>query len=143
MIVTLMTFEIGRRINEVCAYFTSDNIYRTAPSGYRAGVDSDLSTRLYLALLAELSVNHSSLKVSLALSLLLCVLLALVAQLFSRDMVQETEKKSPYECGFFPFDSATRLPFDVHFYVVGIMFLVFDVELIILTTIIILAATMP
>ena len=112
-------------------------------SGYTLQIDSDFTSRLYLSLLKELGVNREILQVSFVFSVLLCCVLALVAQLFSRDMVQETEKKSSYECGFFPFDSATRLPFDVHFYVVGIMFLVFDVELIILTTIIILAATMP
>lgn len=96
-------------------------------------MDSHLFARLYLSIAHELGANRILLQVSLVISLVLCFVLALVAQLFSRDMVQETEKKSPYECGFFPFDSATRLPFDVHFYVVGIMFLVFDVELVILT----------
>lgn len=106
-------------------------------------VDSTLSTRLVFSLAKSLGANFLLFQLIILLSGLLCGLLALAAQLFSRDMVQEFEKKSPYECGFFPFDSATRLPFDVHFYVVGIMFLVFDVELIILTTIIVLAAAMP
>jgi len=106
-------------------------------------LESDLFARAYLALAGELGTNFLIFQLTILFSSLLCGILALVAQLFSRDMVQELEKKSPYECGFFPFDSATRLPFDVHFYVVGIMFLVFDVELVILTTIIILSATMP
>ena len=106
-------------------------------------MESDLFARAYLALAGELGTNFLLFQLAILFSSLLCGILALVAQLFSRDMVQELEKKSPYECGFFPFDSATRLPFDVHFYVVGIMFLVFDVELVILTTIIILSATMP
>ena len=134
---------MAQRTNEVSSYFNYNNLFYITSSGHKAGVDSSLATRLYLSLAREFGVNQTILQVSLVLSVLLCVVLALVAQLFSRDMVQETEKKSSYECGFFPFDSATRLPFDVHFYVVGIMFLVFDVELIILTTIIILAATMP
>lgn len=105
-------------------------------------MEGDFAARLYLSLLQELDTNREILLVSFILSAVLCGLLSAVALLFSRDMVQETEKKSPYECGFFPFDSATRLPFDVHFYVVGIMFLVFDVELIVLTTAIILAGTL-
>lgn len=36
---------------------------------------------------------------------------------------------SEYECGFDPFDDATRQPFDVHYYIVGIIFLIFDVEI--------------
>jgi NADH-quinone oxidoreductase subunit A len=143
IILTTTAEDIARRITEVNNYTTVPNLYHTIRSGYRVCVESDLVSRLYISLASDLGVNHGIFQVSLILSALLCGVLALVAQLFSRDMVQETEKKSPYECGFFPFDSATRLPFDVHFYVVGIMFLVFDVELIILTTIIILAATMP
>jgi len=37
------------------------------------------------------------------------------------------EKLSPYECGFAPFDDA-RLPFDVRFYLVAILFILFDLE---------------
>jgi NADH-quinone oxidoreductase subunit A len=46
--------------------------------------------------------------------------------------LQDAEKISEYECGFEPFDSATRQPFDVHFYLVGLLFLIFDVELVLL-----------
>ena len=38
-----------------------------------------------------------------------------------------TEKLSAYECGFEPF-STTRRGFDVHFYIIAILFLVFDLE---------------
>lgn len=47
----------------------------------------------------------------------------------SLTIIQDKEKLSEYECGFEPFDNATRHPFDVHFYVVGILFLIFDVEI--------------
>lgn len=72
--------------------------------------------------------TYFSLTVYLFLAILLCGLLAGLAYLFSISTAQETEKRSEYECGFAPFDSATRLPFDVHFYLVGILFLIFDVE---------------
>jgi NADH-quinone oxidoreductase subunit A len=39
----------------------------------------------------------------------------------------DPEKTSPYECGFEPFDDA-RNKFDVRFYVVAILFLIFDIE---------------
>lgn len=35
----------------------------------------------------------------------------------------------PYECGFSSYSSTTRVPFDVHFYVIGLLFVLFDVEL--------------
>lgn len=37
------------------------------------------------------------------------------------------EKLSPYECGFEPFDDARR-KFDVRFYLVAILFIIFDLE---------------
>jgi len=39
----------------------------------------------------------------------------------------DTEKTSAYECGFEPFEDA-RNKFDVRFYVVAILFLIFDME---------------
>src|SRR5260370_17039857 len=38
-----------------------------------------------------------------------------------------TEKLSPYECGFDPFDDA-RIRFDVRYYLVAILFIIFDLE---------------
>ena len=39
----------------------------------------------------------------------------------------EAEKLSPYECGFEPFGDA-RKQFDVRFYLVAILFIIFDLE---------------
>lgn len=39
----------------------------------------------------------------------------------------DPEKRSPYECGFEPFSDA-RMPFDVRFYLVAILFIIFDLE---------------
>ena len=39
----------------------------------------------------------------------------------------DAEKLSPYECGFEPFDDA-RGQFDVRFYLVAILFIIFDLE---------------
>ena len=36
-------------------------------------------------------------------------------------------KTSPYECGFEPFGDA-RMPFDVRYYLVAILFIIFDLE---------------
>jgi NADH-quinone oxidoreductase subunit N len=73
--------------------------------------------------------TYYSIGLYLIIAAALCIILALVAYLASLSSIQEGEKRSEYECGFEPFDSATRLPFDVHFYLVGILFLVFDVEI--------------
>ena|SRR3990167_3915046 len=39
----------------------------------------------------------------------------------------DKEKLSAYECGFEPFED-TRMPFDVRFYLVAILFIIFDLE---------------
>ena len=40
----------------------------------------------------------------------------------------DSEKVSVYECGFDPFGSP-RVPFSVKFFLVGILFLIFDLEI--------------
>ena len=58
------------------------------------------------------------------------ILLAVIILFFSYIFVvqnPETEKLSSYECGFEPYEDA-RHTFDVKFYLVAILFIVFDIE---------------
>ena len=41
----------------------------------------------------------------------------------------DTEKVTAYECGFIDLIGQTRQPFSVQYYLVGILFLIFDVEI--------------
>jgi NADH-quinone oxidoreductase subunit A len=61
-------------------------------------------------------------------SIFLSSLLAFISFLVSKH-APLYEKLSPYECGFEPF-SDTRGRFNVHFAIVGILFLLLDIELI-------------
>nr|AET51414.1 NADH dehydrogenase subunit 3 [Oreoica gutturalis] len=60
---------------------------------------------------------------SLALSVILTALNFWLAQ-----TNPDSEKLSPYECGFDPLGSA-RLPFSIRFFLVAILFLLFDLEI--------------
>ncbi len=53
------------------------------------------------------------------------VLIALGALISPRK--PNAEKLSQYECGFAPFENA-RLKFDVRFYLIAILFIIFDLE---------------
>lgn len=44
----------------------------------------------------------------------------------------DSEKLTSYECGFSPVHGQTRSPFSIQFYIVGILFLVFDLEIVLL-----------
>ncbi|YP_007475061.1 NADH dehydrogenase subunit 3 (mitochondrion) [Hippocampus comes] len=57
----------------------------------------------------------------------LSILLALVS-FWLPQMNPDVEKLSPYECGFDPLGSA-RLPFSLRFFLVAILFLLFDLEI--------------
>jgi len=63
------------------------------------------------------------------LSFLLILLLFFVS-LFVKKRTLNYEKLSTYECGFVNFTDARGI-FDVNFYIIAILFLIFDVEIII------------
>nr|YP_009346140.1 NADH dehydrogenase subunit 3 [Hoplias intermedius]ANW84111.1 NADH dehydrogenase subunit 3 [Hoplias intermedius] len=65
----------------------------------------------------------STLLITMALSILLVTVSFWLPQ-----MSPDTEKLSPYECGFDPLGSA-RLPFSLRFFLIAILFLLFDLEI--------------
>lgn len=65
--------------------------------------------------------------VATALALVLLTLGTAFGRYFSRNR-NDAEKLSPYECGFDPYED-TRMKFDVRYYLVAIVFIVFDLEI--------------
>nr|YP_001293756.1 NADH dehydrogenase subunit 3 [Ilisha africana]BAF64069.1 NADH dehydrogenase subunit 3 [Ilisha africana] len=63
----------------------------------------------------------------MTITTLLSAILILVS-FWLPQMNPDTEKLSPYECGFDPAGSA-RLPFSLRFFLVAILFLLFDLEI--------------
>jgi len=55
-------------------------------------------------------------------------ILIFILSFFLVPQKSDQEKVSAYECGFNPFDDA-RATFDIRFYLVAILFLVFDLEI--------------
>ena len=60
--------------------------------------------------------------ISLLISLIVFILSYVLAS-----QTYDTEKLSAYECGFQPFEDA-RNKFDIKFYLVAILFIIFDLE---------------
>ena len=74
----------------------------------------------------NLLLEYFPILIFLALALGISVMVPLASMLIARQK-PDAEKLSAYECGFEAFEDA-RIQFDVRFYLVAILFIIFDLE---------------
>lgn len=71
--------------------------------------------------------NYVPVLIFLGIAAAIGVVLLILGFLLGRGE-KDSEKLSPYECGFEPFEDS-RMKFDVRYYLVAILFIIFDLEI--------------
>nr|YP_026020.1 NADH dehydrogenase subunit 3 [Pollicipes polymerus]AAS00861.1 NADH dehydrogenase subunit 3 [Pollicipes polymerus] len=80
--------------------------------------------------------------ISFLISVAISSLLIIVSTLFSKKTILDREKSSPFECGFDP-KNTSRIPFSIRFFLIAIVFLIFDIEISVLLPLSIISSTVP
>uniref|UniRef100_UPI0030FEE822 NADH dehydrogenase subunit 3 n=1 Tax=Ixodes trianguliceps TaxID=347913 RepID=UPI0030FEE822 len=63
--------------------------------------------------------------------ILIPLLIFLLSYMISMKNFMDKEKLSPFECGFDPF-SLSRMPFSLKFFMISVIFLIFDIEIVLI-----------
>nr|WEV93755.1 NADH dehydrogenase subunit 3 [Dociostaurus kraussi kraussi] len=77
---------------------------------------------------------------SIFISFIVPMMVMLIATILSKKLINDREKSSPFECGFDPKSSA-RMPFSLRFFLIAVIFLIFDVEIALILPIVIIMKT--
>nr|YP_009485636.1 NADH dehydrogenase subunit 3 [Tapeinus singularis]AVZ00773.1 NADH dehydrogenase subunit 3 [Tapeinus singularis] len=73
---------------------------------------------------------------SVTLATLIPTILISMCTVIAKKSILDREKMSPFECGFDP-KSSSRMPFSIQFFLIAVLFLIFDIEIVIILPMII------
>nr|YP_009863720.1 NADH dehydrogenase subunit 3 [Bottapotamon lingchuanense]QKE31051.1 NADH dehydrogenase subunit 3 [Bottapotamon lingchuanense] len=62
------------------------------------------------------------------ITFLISFIIMTLTSILAKKTISDREKNSPYECGFDP-SGSSRLPFSLRFFLIAVIFLIFDVEI--------------